>query len=568
MRTFHELVRRAQGGDLSAFDSLVTRFRDMAVGYAYSLLRDFPLAEDAAQEAFVQAYKDLRSLRQPEAFPAWLRRIVFKHCDRLSRRKTPPLVPLESATEARDDRPDPLRNLERRERREVVLESVETLPRHERVAVSLFYIDGYSMAEVGRFLEVPAATVKSRLHSARRRLKERTMGMVRKTLRSRAPGDELNQRVRRVLAGVPEVSYQLHRTRKKDGLRRCPESHPFPSCVRACLEYLGDDLGFSQIEAHGKKWRLDTTYVHLMGTTGAAFRLSWRPGWHLDNPDLANLSEDPLAPHRRGLVSLGRDFEVVERGRGEDDEARFRQRIEHSIRVRGCPVIARGVLGPPVDCLVTGFDEGGDVLIGWSYFQKCKEFAAGVRFEPDGTFRRRGWFADTHRLILLEKRRDVAPAREVYRDALEWALHVGRTPVTGGDRHNGLAAYSAWAEAIAQDAEFVGRKRDELRLRYHVHQDAVGVVAEGRWYAHNFVNKVLADVDAPEVLAEAARCYDEEHTLMWRVWALVGGPGDSDKKARRFADPEVRRQTADFIRLAQEQDRLALESIERALARW
>jgi len=568
MRTFHELVRRAQGGDLAAFDSLVTRFRDMAVGYAYSVLRDFPLAEDAAQEAFVQAYKDLRSLRQPEAFPAWLRRIVFKHCDRLSRRKTPPLVALESVAEAPDARPDPLRDLERRERREAVLEGVLSLPRHERAAISLFYIDGYSMAEVGRFLEVPAATVKSRLHSARRRLKERTMERVRKTLRSCAPGDELNQRVRQVLTGVPEVSYQLHRTRKKDGLRRCPESHPFPSCVRACLEYLGEDLGFTRIEAHGKRWRLDTTYVHLMGTTGAAFRLSWKPGWHLDNPDLAHLSDDPLAAHRRGLLSLGRDFEVVERGGDEGDEERFRERIDHSIRVRSCPVIARGVLGPPVDCLVTGFDESGAVLIGWSYFQKSKEFAAGVRFEPNGCFRRRGWFPDTDRLILLEERGDVPPARQVYRDALEWALRLGREPVAGGDHHNGLAAYSAWAEAIAQDAEFVGCKKDELRLRYHVHQDAVGVVAEGRWYAHNFVSQVLADVEAPEVLAEAARHYDEEHTLMWKVWALVGGPGDSDQKARRFADPEVRRQTAEIIRQAREQDRLALDAIEQALARW
>ncbi|NIR02616.1 MAG: RNA polymerase subunit sigma-24, partial [Gemmatimonadales bacterium] len=62
-------------------------FQDMAVGYAYSILGDFHLAEDAAQEAFVQAYLDLRKLRVPQAFPSWLRRIVFKQCDRFTRRK-------------------------------------------------------------------------------------------------------------------------------------------------------------------------------------------------------------------------------------------------------------------------------------------------------------------------------------------------------------------------------------------------------------------------------------------------------------------------------------------------
>lgn len=568
MRAWHELVRRAQQGDLGAFDGLVSRFRDMAVGYSYSLLRDFHLAEDAAQEAFVQAYTDLRMLRRPEAFPAWFRRIVFKHCDRLSRRQTLPTVSLEVAAETRDQAVDPLTELERKQTREMVLESINTLPQHERAAVSLFYIDGYSMAEVGQFLDVPTATVKSRLHSARRRLKEGTMGMVRTTLKSRAPGEELNEKVRRVLAGVPAVSFELHRTEKKDGLRRCPESHPFPSCVRACLEYLGEDLGFSGISVHGQEWRLDTTYVHLMGTSGAAFQLSWKPGWHMDNPDLVHMSDDPLAPYGRALTSLGRDFEILEKEVAGDDEARFRERITTSIRTRGCPVIAKGVLGPPVDCLITGFDEGGDVLIGWSYFQGSKEFAAGVQFEPDGYFRRHGWYADTHRLIVLGARHAAPPAREVYHDALRWALTVARTAVTGGDRHNGIAAYRAWADAIVDDSEFVRRKSADLRHRYHVHQDAVGSVAEGRWYAHNFLLRVLTDLKAPEALAEAARCYDEEHTLMWQLWGLVGGPGDSVKKAHLFADPAIRRRTAEFILMAQEQDRRAADSIERALAVW
>ncbi len=79
-------VVRAQGGDTAAFDALVRRFRDMAVGYAYSILRDFHAAEDAAQEAFIQAYYDLETLREPGAFPAWFRRVVFKHCDRITGR--------------------------------------------------------------------------------------------------------------------------------------------------------------------------------------------------------------------------------------------------------------------------------------------------------------------------------------------------------------------------------------------------------------------------------------------------------------------------------------------------
>lgn len=63
------LVVRAQTGDRAAFDDIVLRFQDMAVGYAPALLGDFHLAEDAAQEAFVGAWTELPRLHKPAAFP-------------------------------------------------------------------------------------------------------------------------------------------------------------------------------------------------------------------------------------------------------------------------------------------------------------------------------------------------------------------------------------------------------------------------------------------------------------------------------------------------------------------
>ncbi|NKB72056.1 MAG: hypothetical protein GKR89_33680 [Candidatus Latescibacteria bacterium] len=66
-----QLVNRAQDGDIDAYDGLVRRFQDMAVGYAYALLGDFYLAEDAAQEAFLGAYQNLAQLRTASAFPSW-----------------------------------------------------------------------------------------------------------------------------------------------------------------------------------------------------------------------------------------------------------------------------------------------------------------------------------------------------------------------------------------------------------------------------------------------------------------------------------------------------------------
>lgn len=92
---WQQQVVLAQKGDLAAFDRVVKQFEDMAVGYAYSLLGDFHLAEDAAQEAFIEAYFCLVNLNLPMAFPSWFRKIVFKQCDRIRRRKRLDTVPLE-----------------------------------------------------------------------------------------------------------------------------------------------------------------------------------------------------------------------------------------------------------------------------------------------------------------------------------------------------------------------------------------------------------------------------------------------------------------------------------------
>ncbi len=94
-------VLRAQQGDTRAFDTLVRRFQNTAIAYARTLLPP-SVAEDAAQEAFVQAWRDLPRLTEAAAFGAWLRRIVFKYCDR-ARRSARPTLPLGELLPLPDD---------------------------------------------------------------------------------------------------------------------------------------------------------------------------------------------------------------------------------------------------------------------------------------------------------------------------------------------------------------------------------------------------------------------------------------------------------------------------------
>ncbi|MEO2004548.1 MAG: sigma-70 family RNA polymerase sigma factor, partial [Candidatus Poribacteria bacterium] len=186
MEPLVDCVTRTQRGDPDAYGEIVRRFQNMAVGYAYSQLRDFHLAEDAAQEAFVRAYYDIGSLQDPAAFPGWFRRIVHKFADRI-RRQTRETSPLDVDAEIAASGPTVVDALVRAELRDRVLAEIERLPEAQSAATTLFYIDGYSQQEIGDFLGVSVNVVKARLHRARRRLTERMVPMVRDTLHDRRP---------------------------------------------------------------------------------------------------------------------------------------------------------------------------------------------------------------------------------------------------------------------------------------------------------------------------------------------------------------------------------------------
>jgi len=208
------LVNRAKSGNLDAFGAIVGRFQDMALAYAYSVLGDFHLAEDAAQEAFIQAYRDLNALREPAAFPGWFRRIVFKHCDRITRGKRLPTVPLDAVLEAADNAPGPAEAAESRETRETVLSAIHALPEQERTVTTLFYINGYTQKDVAEFLEVPVTTVNNRLHSSRTLLKERMVQMVNDEMKNHALSGEFPERIRLLLELPRPLDIEGHPVRE------------------------------------------------------------------------------------------------------------------------------------------------------------------------------------------------------------------------------------------------------------------------------------------------------------------------------------------------------------------
>ncbi len=173
-----ELVAQALAGSTAAFDELVARYWNGAVGMAWQRTRRWADAEDAAQEAFVLAYHKLQSLRSPERFGGWLFTIVHRACIENARRKKRrpmPLSDVEVMSDANHETSDASPNIDvRRE----IMEAIQALPERYRPVVVLRYGQGMAVKDIGMSLGVPVGTVVSQIFRANRILRTQLKHLV------------------------------------------------------------------------------------------------------------------------------------------------------------------------------------------------------------------------------------------------------------------------------------------------------------------------------------------------------------------------------------------------------
>ena len=172
MKTYQELARSAGGGSRTAFEELVRRFSDMAKAVALRRLRDPALAEDALQDAFLTAWLHLTGLRNPDAFPAWLRGIVINSCRRMLRAHPPDILTsdLDNIEDLPSDDLDPWEHYARFQTRDMIRSLLAALPGVYREAAVQRYLLGRSYEDISSALGVPVGTIKRRLHDTRERV--------------------------------------------------------------------------------------------------------------------------------------------------------------------------------------------------------------------------------------------------------------------------------------------------------------------------------------------------------------------------------------------------------------
>ena len=180
------LIDAASRGDLDAFNRLVLVYQDQVYNQAYRMLGEGDSAADATQEAFISAFRHLRSYRGG-SFRAWLMRIVTNACydelRRRQRRPTSPLEPLDDAGEEIEspswmidpgDSPDDMQD--RLELEQAIQHCLDGLPVEFRSTVVLVDVQGMDYQEAALVLGKPLGTVKSRLARARLRLRDCLQG--------------------------------------------------------------------------------------------------------------------------------------------------------------------------------------------------------------------------------------------------------------------------------------------------------------------------------------------------------------------------------------------------------
>jgi RNA polymerase sigma-70 factor (ECF subfamily) len=170
-----DLIRLCQSGDPEAIELLVKKYSRMAVRTAYMVTGRRDMAEDIAQEAFIQCFQSIKQLKRAEFFKTWFYRVLVRTAWKMASgagKFRQVSIDGEEGGRLVDGRL-PEEAFEAREAAELVYQAVSQLSKPLREVVVLHYLNGFTVSEIARVLGCREGTVKSRLHNARKLLARR-----------------------------------------------------------------------------------------------------------------------------------------------------------------------------------------------------------------------------------------------------------------------------------------------------------------------------------------------------------------------------------------------------------
>lgn len=338
-----------------------------------------------------------------------------------------------------------------------------------------------------------------------------------------------------ILYGVPQVAHGCY-----------GGNTPYPMCLEACAQYLGEDLG----------------YCFTMAAGGAAFRFVWNNEmWDLSNVDIYHTFDESNEVYALGAKALGREFFFLGREKDTTKEE-FISFIKTHID-EGYPCIALGIIGPPEACIITGYRKNGEELLGWNFFQNDPEFAADVVHDECGYFINDTWWenSDTQAVMCMGA---VAGKKISTKQILKNAVRAleGREE---GAYSKGINAYDAWKMALLDKKSFqVGDNYSLIFEKMLCHMDAVNCLKDGRKSACAFLKQIGQEYpEDKEMCDKAAAIFDSVAATALEIQKLCGDWSDMDGMLKNLANEEIRKKSAALIDVAEVADAKALEILKK-----
>lgn len=164
------LVDRILAGDQQAFAELVDKHKSYAFTIAYKILQNKPEAEEAAQDSFIKAYHHLAGFGKQAKFSTWLYRIVFNTAITYKRKNRQQFQSIENTVLEYIGEGEG--SLEKTDKRKYLDQALARLNETDRTALTLFYLEEFSLDEIAEIMNMQANTIKVRVHRARQRLAE------------------------------------------------------------------------------------------------------------------------------------------------------------------------------------------------------------------------------------------------------------------------------------------------------------------------------------------------------------------------------------------------------------
>ena len=170
------LVNLVKKGDKKAYNTLVLKYQDRLVFSVYKFLKDYELAQDISQEAFIKAYKSIDKFRGDSQFYTWIYRIAINTAKNVLSTKARASEVYDNDTtdqllsESAITSENPENILQADQLRSTINNALQSLPEDIRVTLSLREYDGLSYEEIAGVLKCPIGTVRSRIHKGREML--------------------------------------------------------------------------------------------------------------------------------------------------------------------------------------------------------------------------------------------------------------------------------------------------------------------------------------------------------------------------------------------------------------